>query len=129
MEYNIQGEDSVKSVFSEPPPDQAIHMFSKYECREKDLIFEREELIGVGSYGKVYKAFYKKGAIENNSSPFALKQLLVENPTKEGFPVSALREIRILKKIKHKNVANLIEIIQQKPKVQDYNGPGKDQIL
>ncbi len=129
MEYNKQGENSVNSVNLEHRHKQAINMFSKYECREKDLIFEREELIGVGSYGKVYKAYYKEGAIENNSSPFALKQLLVENPTKEGFPVSALREIRILKKIKHKNVANLKEIIQQKPKVQDENGPGKDQIL
>lgn len=39
----------------------------------------------------------------------ALKKVLMENE-KEGFPITALREIKILQLLKHENVVNLIEI-------------------
>lgn len=44
----------------------------------------------------------------------ALKKVLMENE-KEGFPITALREIRILQLLKHENVVNLIEICRTKP--------------
>ncbi|XP_063592212.1 cyclin-dependent kinase 9-like [Penaeus indicus] len=43
----------------------------------------------------------------------ALKKILMENE-KEGFPITALREIRILKLLKHDNVVNLQEICRTK---------------
>ena len=45
----------------------------------------------------------------------ALKKILMENE-KEGFPITALREIRILKLLKHENVVNLQEICRTKGK-------------
>ena len=30
---------------------------------------------------------------------------------KEGFPITAMREIKILKQLKHKNIVNLVEIV------------------
>ncbi len=35
---------------------------------------------------------------------------------KEGFPITTLREIMILKRLKHKNIIPLKEIITSKPK-------------
>ena len=42
----------------------------------------------------------------------ALKKVLMENE-KEGFPITALREIRILQLLNHDNIVNLIEICRQ----------------
>ena len=30
---------------------------------------------------------------------------------KEGFPITALREIKLLKQLSHKNIVNLVEIV------------------
>ncbi|RZF32627.1 hypothetical protein LSTR_LSTR017223 [Laodelphax striatellus] len=43
----------------------------------------------------------------------AMKKVLMENE-KEGFPITALREIRILQLLKQENVVNLIEICRTK---------------
>ncbi len=40
----------------------------------------------------------------------ALKKVRMDNE-KEGFPITAIREIKILQKLKHKNVVNLKEIV------------------
>ena len=33
----------------------------------------------------------------------------------EGFPITALREIKILRRLKHENIANLMDIVVSKP--------------
>jgi len=43
----------------------------------------------------------------------ALKKVLMDNE-KEGFPITALREIKILQLLKNENVVNLIEICRTK---------------
>ena len=43
-----------------------------------------------------------------------LKRILVENEN-EGFPITGLREIRILKRIDHVNIVKLIEVVHSKP--------------
>ena len=43
----------------------------------------------------------------------ALKKVLMENE-KEGFPITALREIKILQLLKHENVVSLLEICRTK---------------
>lgn len=45
----------------------------------------------------------------------ALKKVLMDNE-KEGFPITALREIKILQLLKHENVVNLLEICRTKGK-------------
>jgi hypothetical protein len=78
-------------------------------------------LIGRGTFGKVFKAKLKNptNTIEANEV-VALKKL---NMTKEeeGFPITALREIQILKKLKHNNVVNLKDIVVQRRKHRSCN--------
>lgn len=65
--------------------------------------------IGQGTFGEVFKAQEKNGS----KKLVAMKKVLMENE-KEGFPITALREIRILQLLKHENVVNLIEICRTK---------------
>ena len=52
----------------------------------------------------------------------ALKKVRMDNE-KEGFPITAIREIKILQKLKHKNVVNLKEIVTSKAqKANDMKG-------
>jgi len=69
--------------------------------------FEKLAKIGQGTFGEVFKARDKK----NHKKLVAMKKILMENE-KEGFPITALREIRILQLLKHDNVVNLLEICQ-----------------
>lgn len=59
-------------------------------------------------YREVFKARHKK-----TRKYVALKKVLMDNE-KEGFPITALREIKILQLLKHENVVNLIEICRTK---------------
>ena len=45
----------------------------------------------------------------------ALKKVLTDNE-KEGFPITALREIKILQVLNHENIVRLIEICTSKCK-------------
>lgn len=66
--------------------------------------------VGEGTYGKVYKAKDK-----TKSQKFvALKCVLMDQDRELGFPVTALREIVLLKSLKHENIINLIEIVSTK---------------
>ncbi|KAK3023692.1 hypothetical protein RJ639_044302 [Escallonia herrerae] len=60
--------------------------------------FEKLEQIGEGTYGQVYMAReIRTGEI------VALKKIRMDNE-REGFPITAIREIKILKKLHHENV-------------------------
>lgn len=49
----------------------------------------------------------------------ALKKVRLENE-KEGFPITAVREIKILRQLNHKNIVNLKEIITDKADALDF---------
>ncbi|GBG74215.1 hypothetical protein CBR_g17928 [Chara braunii] len=70
--------------------------------------FEKLELIGEGTYGQVYKARERK-----TGEIVALKKVRMENE-EEGFPITAIREIKILQKLRHENVIRLKEIVTAK---------------
>uniref|UniRef100_A0A5S6R3L7 Protein kinase domain-containing protein n=1 Tax=Trichuris muris TaxID=70415 RepID=A0A5S6R3L7_TRIMR len=70
--------------------------------------FEKIIKVGQGTFGEVFKARCKK-----TGRLVALKKILMENE-KEGFPITALREIKILQRLKHQNVTELIEICSSK---------------
>ncbi|EIW71827.1 hypothetical protein TREMEDRAFT_14841, partial [Tremella mesenterica DSM 1558] len=67
--------------------------------------------VGEGTYGKVYKAR------NNESGKFvALKRIRMEGE-KDGFPVTAMREIKLLQGLKHVNVVRLVEMMVSKGSV------------
>jgi serine/threonine-protein kinase BUR1 len=50
-----------------------------------------------------------KAKQKSNGRSVALKRILMHNE-KEGMPVTALREIKILKALKHKNIIELLDM-------------------
>ncbi|XP_060010266.1 cyclin-dependent kinase 9 isoform X1 [Lagenorhynchus albirostris] len=87
--------------------------YDSVECPFCDEVSKYEKLakIGQGTFGEVFKAKHRK-----TGQKVALKKVLMENE-KEGFPITALREIKILQLLKHENVVNLIEICRTKEQV------------
>ncbi|CAO1365326.1 unnamed protein product [Diamesa hyperborea] len=61
--------------------------------------------VGEGSYGTVYQAHDTK-----TNELVALKRVIMDREY-EGFPITAVREIKILRQLNHKNVVKLIEVI------------------
>ncbi|XP_036143600.1 cyclin-dependent kinase 12 isoform X2 [Monomorium pharaonis] len=77
-------------------------------------VFEFIAQIGEGTYGQVYKARDKRSGVM-----VALKKVRLENE-KEGFPITAVREIKILRQLNHKNIVNLREIVTDKQDALDF---------
>ena len=86
-------------------------------------IYTKIDQVGEGTFGKVYKAEYKDPSNKAAKPEIvALKKILMDNE-KEGFPITAIREIMILKRLNHKNIVRLIEIVTSKPKEKNkYRG-------
>lgn len=67
-----------------------------------------ESVVGSGTYGKVFKGLnvYTKGLV-------ALKKIRMEGE-RDGFPVTAVREIKLLQSLRHTNIVNLQEVMVEK---------------
>ncbi|KAK7094528.1 cyclin-dependent kinase 9-like [Littorina saxatilis] len=76
----------------------------KYPYCDEDSKYEKLAKIGQGTFGEVFKARCKK-----TKTVVAMKKVLMDNE-KEGFPITALREIKILQLLDHVNVVSLKEI-------------------
>ncbi|CAI5437662.1 unnamed protein product [Caenorhabditis angaria] len=75
----------------------------------KDIsCYEKLNKIGQGTFGEVFKAMCKR-----TKKMVALKKILMENE-KEGFPITALREVKMLQQLKHPNITDLIEVCTSK---------------
>jgi hypothetical protein len=72
--------------------------------------YERLACVGEGTYGKVYKA----RRVEDGTY-VALKRIRMEGE-KDGFPVTAMREIKLLQSLKHDNIIRLYEMMVSKGK-------------
>jgi len=77
-------------------------------------MFQIIDQVGEGTYGQVYKA---KDKITGEL--VALKKVRTDNE-KEGFPITAVREIKILRQLNHPNIVNLKEIVTDKPNALDF---------
>ncbi|CAK7226259.1 serine/threonine protein kinase, CMGC, CDC2/CDK sub [Sporothrix curviconia] len=64
-----------------------------------------ESVVGAGTYGKVFKAVhvYTKKLV-------ALKRIRMDGE-REGLPVTAIREIKLLQSLRHPNVVDLLEVM------------------
>ncbi|KAF4690290.1 hypothetical protein FOZ60_000359 [Perkinsus olseni] len=82
-----------------------IHYSTPRCVEEFDILNE----VGKGTYGQVFKAIDKR-----TQQYVALKRVLLKNE-KEGFPVTAVREIKILKRLQHENVVRMLDVVFAKP--------------
>lgn len=89
------------SSTTEPP---AVISAGTNERKNKDLYVILNQ-VGEGTFGKVYKARNSVAQIY-----VALKRIRMETE-KDGFPVTAMREIKLLQTLKHENVVRLYEMM------------------
>ncbi|KAI8921752.1 kinase-like domain-containing protein [Entophlyctis helioformis] len=94
---------------AQPPPAAGAYVPARVDTRKyygcsPSTDYELDKKIGEGTFGEVAIGRHKAtGAV------VALKRILVHNE-KEGIPITALREIKILKALNHPNVITLREI-------------------
>lgn len=73
--------------------------------------YQKIEKLGEGTYGIVYKAQNKEtGAV------VALKRIRLDDED-EGVPCTAIREIALLKKLKHQNIVRLFDVLHTEKKL------------
>lgn len=73
--------------------------------------YEKLEKIGEGTYGVVYKARNKK-----TGKLAALKKIRLESE-EEGVPSTAVREISLLRELRHPNIVDLEDILHQENRI------------
>jgi len=71
-------------------------------------VFEKMHQVGQGTYGSVFV-----GKDKGTGDIVALKRINTEQE-ENGFPITAIREVKILKALNHSNVVNLLEIVTSK---------------
>lgn len=86
-----------------------VYLFDKDDDVENKLVVIAKA--GTGSYGNVYKAYY-----ENKSSKYyAFKKIINDKHINEnGFPITTLREIKVLQSCDHKNIVKLHNVFTSK---------------
>ncbi|XP_008580679.1 PREDICTED: cyclin-dependent kinase 3 isoform X4 [Galeopterus variegatus] len=74
-------------------------------------VFQKIEKIGEGTYGVVYKAKNKE-----SGQLVALKKIRLDLEV-EGVPSTAIREISLLKELKHPNIVRLLDVVHNEKKI------------
>ncbi|XP_002163199.2 cyclin-dependent kinase 13 [Hydra vulgaris] len=94
----------------------SMHLFGKdSEWGERCVdMFEIITIVGEGTYGQVFKAKDKL-----TGEMVALKKVRLDKE-KEGFPITAVREIKILRQLSHPSIVNLKEIVTDKQSALDF---------
>lgn len=95
------------ALAAHPPPTGANDPTQRrFRGSAKLSEYEGREKIGEGTFGKVYKATSRR-----SGKVYALKQILIpQGMEKDGFPITALRELKLLKMMSHPNVLSLDEM-------------------
>lgn len=89
------------------PPSAGMSDPTQRRFRGAAKISEYEvmkEKLGEGTFGVV-----SKGVSKRSGHVFALKKILMHNE-KDGFPITALREVKLLKMLSHPNILKLEEM-------------------
>ncbi|RKP29971.1 Pkinase-domain-containing protein [Metschnikowia bicuspidata] len=97
----------------EPASRRTLQPINRFNEIENLGHYEIIKKIGQGTFGVVQKAKHVK-----TGKVVALKQL-INNLAKEGFPITAIREITILKKLLHPNVLLLVGMIHEETRTSN----------
>lgn len=89
----------------QPPAPKAVPVLPEEPKVLRGKPYEKVVQVGEGTYGKVYKARNREGL-----GLVALKRIRMEGE-KDGFPVTAMREIKLLQGLDHDNVIRLHEMM------------------
>jgi len=93
------------AVVASPPPTLTDPTQRRFRGSAKISEYEvMKEKLGEGTFGVVSKARSKR-----TGNVVALKKILMHNE-KEGFPITALREVKLLKLLSHPNILRLEEM-------------------
>ncbi|KAI9506111.1 kinase-like domain-containing protein [Coemansia spiralis] len=68
-------------------------------------LYTKISMVGEGTYGKVYKARNRE-----TGQIVALKRMRIDMD-REGFPITAMREIRLLKQLTHHNITQVLDVL------------------
>ncbi|SCU77854.1 LAFA_0A03686g1_1 [Lachancea sp. 'fantastica'] len=93
-----------------PPFKPKLAPVSVIVREQESSVYERIQQVGEGTYGKVYKA---KNTVTGQL--VALKRLRLEGE-REGFPITSIREIKLLQSFDHQNISTLSEIMVESQK-------------
>eukprot|EP00200_Dunaliella_tertiolecta_P003188 CAMPEP_0202345030 /NCGR_PEP_ID=MMETSP1126-20121109/4445_1 /ASSEMBLY_ACC=CAM_ASM_000457 /TAXON_ID=3047 /ORGANISM="Dunaliella tertiolecta, Strain CCMP1320" /LENGTH=591 /DNA_ID=CAMNT_0048936279 /DNA_START=174 /DNA_END=1949 /DNA_ORIENTATION=- len=89
-----------------PMPGDTNNQYGGTRTVREGYTFDVAHQIGEGTYGQVFVGNCKK-----DKAKVALKKIRMDTE-KEGFPITAIREIKILSSMRHENVVNLREIVR-----------------
>ncbi|CAG8737198.1 11914_t:CDS:2, partial [Funneliformis caledonium] len=92
-----------KNVQSYSPPHNFYPEHTFVGC-SSITDYEIKDKLGEGTFGEVHKGVHKK-----SKNIVALKRILMHNE-KEGIPITAIREIKILRQLSHTNVVTLSDM-------------------
>ncbi|RHY81756.1 hypothetical protein DYB31_010719, partial [Aphanomyces astaci] len=112
--------DLLTSISSSPPPQPLTPALTPPASRWHLGLIENYTIIdkvGSGTYGEVYKCQHKI-----TKDIVALKKLR-QDVEKNGFPVTSIREMKILKQLKHPNIVELKEIVSKPDLPKDGKKP------
>ena len=82
-----------------------------YDYKEQLEKYTKVEKVGEGTYGVVYKC-----KVKDTNDFVALEKIRLENED-EGIPSTSIREISILKQLRHPNIVYLIDLIHGEKKL------------
>lgn len=102
------GNGSTTGSLPSSAPGTPMKNWRFYGCTQLSKDYDMLDKLGEGTFGEVHKAKQK-----SSGGLVALKRIFLHNE-KEGFPLTALREIRILKSLDHKNILPLIDMAVQR---------------
>eukprot|EP00798_Chlamydomonas_sp_ICE-L_P024420 gene24421-10019_t len=114
---NLGGAPNIMCKIEMPAAGAGDEQYGGTRAIQSAYTWSHDQQIGEGTYGQVFL-----GNDNISDDKVALKKIRMDTE-KEGFPITAIREIKILSTLQHENVVNLREIVRSEiHKNNNYKG-------